>query len=136
MNGHHIKIEETIHQKYTTKSVSNNTPFKIYTAKLGRIYYLFIQAIHLQYIYYLFIYLMGLRYYTRACLQLQPAGATRGGGQTSSAAEPRLQAHSFASCIGNSIAWAQQLCHLCVVAPRHVESSWIRDWTSVPCIGR
>ena len=42
MNGHHIKIEETIHQKYTTKSVSNNTPFKIYTAKLGRIYYLFI----------------------------------------------------------------------------------------------
>ena len=42
MNGHHIKIEETIHQKYMTKFVSNNTPFKIYTEKLGRIYYLFI----------------------------------------------------------------------------------------------
>ena len=30
----------------------------------------------------------------------------------------------------------RQLWHTGSVAPRHVGSSWIRDWTCVPCIGR
>ena len=54
MNGHHIKIEEAIHQKYMTKFVSNTIPFKIYTAKLGRIYYLFRLYIYNKFIIYLF----------------------------------------------------------------------------------
>ena len=32
--------------------------------------------------------------------------------------------------------WAQELWHMGLVAPRHVESSQIRDRTHVPCIGR
>ena len=32
--------------------------------------------------------------------------------------------------------WAQELWHMGLVAPRHVESSQIRDWTHVPCVGR
>ena len=31
---------------------------------------------------------------------------------------------------------AQWLWHMGLVAPRHVESSWTRDRTLVPCIGR
>ena len=31
---------------------------------------------------------------------------------------------------------AQKLWRTGLVAPRHVESSWSRDWTHVPCIGR
>ena len=31
---------------------------------------------------------------------------------------------------------AQWLCHTGLVAPRHVESSWTRDWTHFPCIDR
>ena len=38
----------------------------------------------------------------------------------------------FSSC-GS---WAQQLWHMGLVAPRHVGSSWTRDWTRGPCIGR
>ena len=37
------------------------------------------------------------------------------------------------SCCG---AWAQQLWHMGLVAPRHVESSPMRDRTCGPCIGR
>ena len=29
-----------------------------------------------------------------------------------------------------------ELCHMGLVAPQHVESSWCRDQTQVPCIGR
>ena len=32
--------------------------------------------------------------------------------------------------------WAQWLWYTGLVAPLHVGSSWIRDWTHVPCIGR
>ena len=32
--------------------------------------------------------------------------------------------------------WAQQLRHTGLMLPWHVESSWTRDRTSVPCIGR
>ena len=33
-------------------------------------------------------------------------------------------------------AWAQWLLHTGLAAPQHVESSWTRDWTCVPCTGR
>ena len=32
--------------------------------------------------------------------------------------------------------WAYSLRHMSLVVMRHVESSWTRDWTRVPCIGR
>ena len=32
--------------------------------------------------------------------------------------------------------WAQYLWHMGFIALQHVGSSWIRDGTSVPCIGR
>ena len=32
--------------------------------------------------------------------------------------------------------WAQYLWHTGLVALRHVESSWTRDQTRVPCVGR
>ena len=37
--------------------------------------------------------------------------------------------HELSSCEG-------LLRHTGLVAPQHVESSWTRDWTRVPCIGR
>ena len=55
-----------------------------------------------------------------------------------------LQSAGFSSCgtwaqqllLVGSRAWAQQLWRTGLVAPRYVGSSWIRDQTSVPCIGR
>ena len=41
------------------------------------------------------------------------------------AAEHRLWVHGF-----------QEFCCLGLVVPQHVDSSWIRDRTCVPCIGR
>ena len=38
----------------------------------------------------------------------------------------------FSSCLTQ----VQQLQHACWVAPWLMESSWTRDWTCVPCIGR
>ena len=39
---------------------------------------------------------------------------------------------SFSSCSS----WAQQLWHMSLVALWHVESSWTRDQTCIPCTGR
>ena len=52
-------------------------------------------------------------------------------------AEHRLQAHRLQQLwhVG-SRAQAQQLWHTGLVAPWHVGSSWARDRTHVPCIGR
>ena len=33
-------------------------------------------------------------------------------------------------------AWARQLFYMDLVAPQHVESSWTKDQTGFPCIGR
>ena len=43
-----------------------------------------------------------------------------------------LESASFSNCS----AWAQQLWCTALVAPQHVGSSWTRDQTRVPCIGR
>ena len=46
--------------------------------------------------------------------------------------------HGFQARAGFSSCgeWAQQLWYKGLVAPRHVGSSWTRDLTCVPCIGR
>ena len=46
-------------------------------------------------------------------------------------------ASAVAACgLLGSGAQAQQLWHMSFVAPQHVWSSWIRNWTCVSCIGR
>ena len=52
-------------------------------------------------------------------------------------AEHRLQAHRLQQLrLMGSRDWAQQLRVRGLVAPWHVGSSWTRDGTHVPCIGR
>ena len=47
-------------------------------------------------------------------------------------AEHRIEVHGLQSCSTQ----AQELWHMGLVAPQHVESSRTRDCTCVPCIGR
>ena len=44
--------------------------------------------------------------------------------------------YSSLRCMGFSLQWLLLLRSTGLVAPRHVGSSWTRDWTRVPCIGR
>ena len=47
-----------------------------------------------------------------------------------------LRCLGFSSGSTGSRFMTQQLWHSGFVAPRHVEFSWTRDWSQVPCIGR
>lgn len=50
-----------------------------------------------------------------------------------SCCRPRVPAHSGFS---SGSVWAQELWPLCLVALRHMGSSWPRDQTHIPCIDR
>ena len=55
----------------------------------------------------------------------------------SSHREQDFQNGGFSGCRVQALGeWAQSLWCTGLAAPWHVESSWTKDWTSVPCIGR